>query len=415
MRPDEVRRKASSGAVKLSSGGPERRLVGLEGICLCPAQLAGNFPADIFEGIETDVVIGEKQARDPMTLMAPLFLPGAAYGQVGKNARLGLAYGASLAGAAFSTGEGGPLPEEREICKQFHGKCMVNWGPGRRKVTPELLAGSDAVVAELCGSGRGCTTALWRTERTTPLQAELWGAPPGLDLVTPPSPLDMEFPEDLKLHVQLLRELTDHRIPVIVRLGAARVHEEARLAIDSGADAVWLDALEAPLYGAPEVVVEEVGLPLLSVFSAARRAFEETGAKEKGVKLLVSGGISDGGEAYKAIALGADAVGVPEGARVAMGCNEGDGGICHTGKCPAGIATVDPKLEARLDWKVAGRSVANYLTALTDEVKLLAAAAGHTSVRGATPEDLRALSYDVAAITGLKLAGYDRPLPLWMH
>lgn len=415
MRPDEVKRKASSGAVKLSSGSPERPLPGFGSLSICPAQLSGTFPVDIFEGIETDVVIGEKQARDPLPLLVPIFLPGIPFGEVGKNARLGMAYGASLAGTVFGTGEGGVLPEEREICKQFHGKTMVSWGPARYGVTTEYLNTGDAVVIELCASGRGCTAALWRSERTTQMQSELWGVAQGFDWVAPPAHLDMEFPEDLKLHISLMRELTDHRVPVIVRMGASRVYEEVKLAVECGADAVWVEALESALYGAPDVVVEEVGLPLIGVFGPARKALEESGAREKGIRFLVSGGISDGGDVFKALALGADAVGVAEAARVAMGCNEGGGGNCHTGKCPVGIATMDPKLDAKLDWKAAGKSVANYINALADEVKLLAAATGHTNVRGATMDDLRALTYDAAALTGVKLAGYEKSLPMWMH
>jgi glutamate synthase domain-containing protein 2 len=415
MNPEEVKRKATSGAVRLSSGSPERPLPGLDSISICPAQLSGTFPADIFEGIETDVVIGEKQAKDPLTLMVPIFLPGMPFGQVGHNARLGLAYGASLAQTAFGTGVGGALPEEKEICRQFHGKLLASWGPARFGVTPEYLNGGNAVVLELCGTGRGCTTGLWRSERTTLAQADMYGVPAGFDWVIPPAHLDMEYPEDLKLHIALLREVTDHRIPIIVKMGAARVHQETKLAVECDADAVWIDALESPLYGAPDVIVEEVGLPLISVFEPARKAFEETGAREKGVRLLVSGGISDGGEVYKALALGADAVGVAEGALVAMGCNEEGGCNCHSGKCPAGIATLDPRLESTLDWKAAGKSVGNYINALSDEVKLLAAACGHTNIHAASIEDLRALTYDVAAITGIKLVGYEKSLPMWMH
>ena len=415
MNPEEVKRKAASGAVRLTSGGPERPLPGLESISICPAQLSGTFPADIFEGIETDVVIGEKEAKDPLTLMVPLFLPGFPFGQVGHNARLGLAYGASLAQTAFGTGEGGALPEEKEICRQFHGKLLASWGPARFGATPEHLAGGNAVVMELCGAGRGSTSGLWRSDRTTQAQAEMFGMPTGLDWVVPPAHLDMEYPEDLKLHISLLRELTGHRIPVIVKMGAARVQQETRLAVECGADAVWIEALESHLYGAPDVIVEEVGIPLISIFEPARKAFEETGAREKGVKLLVSGGMTDGGQVYKALAMGADAVGVPEGARIALGCTEMASGSCHSGKCPAGIATMDPNLESKLDWKTAGRSVANYINALSDEIKLLAAACGHASIHSASDEDLRALTYDAAAITGLKLAGYDKSLPMWMH
>jgi hypothetical protein len=31
-----------------------------------------------------------------------------------------------------------------------------------------------------------------------------------------------------------------------------------------------------------------------------------------------------------------------------------------------------------------------------------------------TRRNLRALDYDTAAISGLRLVGYDRPLPMWL-
>jgi glutamate synthase domain-containing protein 2 len=415
VREEEVHRKALSGAVKLSSACPSRPLPDFESLVVCPSQLEGGFPKDIFEGIDTDLVIGEKTSSNPLTLMTPAFVPGVPFGEIGKGARLALAYGASLAGTVFGTGEGGMLPEEKEICKQFRGKSMVSWGPARHGLSLDHLRSGDAVLIELCGGGRGCFTALWKAERTNPAQAALWNDPSGLDWVSPPVHLDMDTPDDLKVHVSLMRELTEHRVPVILKLGAARIYEEAKLAIESEADAVWIEGIEAPLYAAPEVVVEEVGLPLLTVFGPARRAFEDTGAHERGVKLLVSGGIVGGGDVFKALALGADAVGVGEGARIALGCKEECGTQCHTMKCPAGIATLDPALEAKLDWKSAGKCLANYIAALTDELKLLCASAGHTSSKGASLEDLRALTYDAAALTGVKLAGYDKSLPMWLH
>jgi glutamate synthase domain-containing protein 2 len=184
MNPEEVKRKAASGAVRLSSGGPERPVPGLDSLSICPAQLSGTFPADIFEGIETDVVMGEKQARDPLTLMVPVFLPGVPFGQVGHNARLGLAYGASLAQTAFGTGDCGAFPEELEICKQFHGKLVASWGPARFGVTPEYINGGNAVVVELCGGPRGpprprprCTASLRASTGSFPRPTWTWSIP----------------------------------------------------------------------------------------------------------------------------------------------------------------------------------------------------------------------------------------------
>ncbi|MEM3531165.1 MAG: glutamate synthase-related protein, partial [Nitrososphaerales archaeon] len=70
-----------------------------------------------------------------------------------------------------------------------------------------------------------------------------------------------------------------------------------------------------------------------------------------------------------------------------------------------GIATQDPNLRKRLKVDVAAIRVENYLRATIEELRMLAQLAGKTDVRNFEPEDLRAITVDVAAITGVKLAG----------
>ncbi len=107
----------------------------------------------------------------------------------------------------------------------------------------------------------------------------------------------------------------------------------------------------------------------------------------------------------KALALGADAVYVCTGVLIAMGCTACM--QCHSGQCPKGICTQDPELRKNLDIDEAAERVANYLKVITEECKMLAQLAGKTDVHNLEKEDLRALSEDVARITGVKMAGSD--------
>src|SRR5262249_14749357 len=78
---------------------------------------------------------------------------------------------------------------------------------------------------------------------------------------------------------------------------------------------------------------------------------------------------------------------------------------CHTGRCPVGITTQDPELIARLPVEEAAQRVANFLTAMTLEVQMIARACGKANVHDLDPEDLRALTLEASLITGIPLMG----------
>jgi len=119
------------------------------------------------------------------------------------------------------------------------------------------------------------------------------------------------------------------------------------------------------------------------------------------------------------MAMGADAVSIGSAAMIALNCNAdmypddyeklgtaaGYCHHCHTGKCPVGVATQDPKLEKRLEPELAGKRVKNYLATLTLELQTLARANGKSDVRNLEPEDLAALTVEAAAMARVPLAG----------
>ena len=93
----------------------------------------------------------------------------------------------------------------------------------------------------------------------------------------------------------------------------------------------------------------------------------------------------------------------------ALGTAPGACHHCHTGRCPVGVATQDPELEARMNPAAGAERVARYLTAMTMEITALAKACGKSSVHNLEVEDLRAMSFQASAFTGVKMAGIDRP------
>ena len=160
-----------------------------------------------------------------------------------------------------------------------------------------------------------------------------------------------------------MREATNYQVPIQLKLGAARVYDDVRMAAKCGPDVIYLDGAEGGTGAGPHIAAEETGIPLMAAIPEARRALEDVGLVDE-IDLVVAGGIRNGGDVAKCIALGAKAVAIGHSALMALNCNkeipgvtdyEGTVGVpagqcyhCHTGRCPVGITTQDPELRKRL-------------------------------------------------------------------
>ena len=352
----------------------------------------------------TDVTLGGRYARKPVKLQIPITIAGMSFGSLSANAKEALGRGASIAGTSTTTGDGGMTAEERA-----HSRTLVYQVlPSRYGMEPDQLRKADAIEVVVGQGAKPGGGGMLLGQKISKRVAEMRTLPEGIDQRSPCRHPDWTGPDDLEIKIHELREITDWEKPIYVKVGAARPYYDTALAVKSGADVVVLDGMQGGTAATQDVFIEHVGIPTLAAIRPAVQALIDLDMHRK-VQLIVSGGIRNGADVAKALALGADAVSIGTAALIALGDNDprhedeyrklGTTAGCyddwHEGRDPAGITTQDPELTKRLDPVAAGRRLANYLSVLTLEAQTIARACGKSHLHNLEPEDLVALTVEV--------------------
>ena len=357
---------------------------------------------------EIEVIIGEgRDVKFPLLLSHPIFLDSNPMGKVNKSVRIALAYGAGITKTPINIGEG-ILPEESRISKKFDGDLILQWSPLRIGLDSNIIDKAKAMVIDI----RRVNHPKKHTQGELLERIQGKEGLIGGEVLGPMRHLDIYSPDDIKKHVELLREATGYDPPIIVKIPPANVYEGTKAALKADADAVIIDSSLDPFSTLDSINGTYGGL-LMGSIPPAVKAFKAASAQKKGVKLLVSGGFRNGADIVKALALGVDACGIVESATMAIGCNLC--GECYNGNCESGIATKDQQLRTKFSWKIAGKHLANQINATKNDIELLLNYLGIQDIKNLNQKHITALTYDAAAITGVKLIGYDRELPMWFH
>jgi len=384
--------------------------------------LPGTLTRFVIEGYRekclTKTVLGPR-AKRPLVLDIPVYITGMSFGALSFEAKIALARGATMAGTATCSGEGGMIPDERRYSTKWFYQCIQS----RYGFNPHHLRLADACEFFI---GQGCKVGLGghlMGQKVTDQVAEMRSLPAGIDQRSPARHPDWLGPDDLALKIEEIREATNWEIPIQLKLGAARVYDDVRMAAKTDPDMIYIDGMEGGTGAGPHLATEETGVPGIAAIRQARKALDDVG-KTGEISLVYAGGIRNGGDVAKALALGADAVAIGHSSLMALNCNkdipeanfEEEMGVeaghcyrhcyhCHTGRCPVGVATQDPKLRARLDPDAAAERVYNFLHCLAIECQMMARACGKTNVHSLEPEDLAALTMEASALAMVPLAG----------
>ena len=115
--------------------------------------MPGTLTRFVIEGYrekcETKTVLGARFAKKPIELDIPVYITGMSFGALSLEAKMALAKGASMAGTATCSGEGGMIPPERDYSTKWYYQCIQS----RYGFNPHHLMLADAVEFFI---GQGC-------------------------------------------------------------------------------------------------------------------------------------------------------------------------------------------------------------------------------------------------------------------
>ena len=413
----EIRRASTTGIYDIRGGGSKRRVPHFDDLLFLGASMS-RYPLEGYrEKCETALKLGTRNAENPLEIDIPITIAGMSFGALSAQAKEALGRGASLAGTSTTTGDGGMTKEER----QHSNKLIYQYLPSRYGMNPDDLKKADAIEIVVGQGAKPGGGGMLLGQKINDRVAKMRTLTRGIDQRSACRHPDWTGPDDLEIKIIELREITQWKIPIFVKIGATRPFYDTSLAIKAGADAIVIDGMQGGTAATQDIFIEHVGIPTLACIRSSVEALQEQKLHRE-VQLIVSGGIRNGADVAKALALGADAVAIGTGSMIALNCNKEIPGVdfekemgvkaghcyhCHTGRCPVGVATQNPKLRKRLNPDDAALRVYNYLHAMTLEAQLLARACGKTNIHSLEPEDLAALTMEASALAKVPLAGTD--------
>ncbi len=385
----EIYKQANSGGVLLSSmGNPNPLPVYWDKILINASQVTNPSIDPLREPMETRVFLGKKPQKvrrakngkldcklpPQLELSMPVLFSAMSYGSISYNAHKSLALAASKLGIFYNTGEGGL--HEDFYC--YSPNTVVQVASGRFGVHEEYLKAGAAIEIKM---GQGAKPGIGGHLPGAKIVGDVSRTrmiPEGSDAISPAPHHDIYSIEDLRQLVFSLKEATEYKKPVIVKVAA--VHNIAAIASGiarSGADIIAIDGFRGGTGAAPTRIRDNVGIPIELALASVDQRLREEGIRNN-VSLIVGGSIRSAADVVKAIALGADACYIATAALLALGCHLCR--TCQSGKCNWGIATQRPELVKRLNPEIGSERLINLMTAWRHEIKELMGGMGINSI-----------------------------------
>lgn len=346
-------------------------------------------------------------------------ISGMSFGSLSGPAIEALNRGAQLANCLHNTGEGGISPHH------LHGGDLV-WQIGTgyfgcrdeqgnfdlERFTDQVAEHPvRAIEIKLSQGAKPGVGGFLAGAKITPEIAAARGIPVGVDCASPARHSAFGDVDSMLDFVEQLAEVSG--LPVGIKSAVGEIQFWSELAekmatTGRGVDFVTIDGSEGGTGAAPLVFSDHVALPLKIALARVYQQFLEQGIHDN-VVFNASGKLGFPETALFSFALGADMVSVAREAMLSIGCIQAQ--RCHTGHCPAGIATQNRWLMRGLDPTLKSARMANYIMALRKDLLRLSHACGVAHPALVTTEHFEILDDALGAIAASEIFGGHRCEP----
>ena len=375
-------------------GVPRPTLPQWDDIQLITAQMATKPLMDDAE-VGTELIIGPN-AKKPLRIEIPIFVSDMSFGALSEEAKVAMARGAELAGTGICSGEGGMLPDEQaENTRYFYELASAKFG-----YSEELL---PKVQAFHFKGGQGAKTGTGGHLPGNKVKgkiAEVRQLSEGQPAISPPTFSDLVSVQDFREVADRVRDISGG-IPIGFKLSAQHIERDIDFALEASADYIVLDGRGGGTGAAPLIFRDNISVPTIPALARARRHLDQ--CEKRDVTLIITGGIRTPSDFIKALCLGADGIAIANSAMQAIGCVAAR--ICNTNNCPAGIATQQAHLRAKLNVQKSAEQLARFLHASTELMVVMARACGHHHLNQFSSDDITTWKKDMAELTGIQFAG----------
>lgn len=338
------------------------------------------------------------QRKRPYRPASIINISAMSFGSLSAAAVEAMNIGAAKSEAYHNTGEGGLSPYH-----QRGGDVIFHFGTGYFGVRTEEGGFSmeklkhlvdenpcvKAIEIKLSQGAKPGKGGVLPGAKISPEIAEIRGVAVGKDVLSPTT--HMAFDSVGKL-LQLIEDIArETGLPVGIKgaIGKLDMWEElADLMLETGKgpDFITVDGGEGGTGAAPPSFADHVSLPWVYGFTSLYRLFKEKGLADR-IVFIGSGKLGFPGKAAMAFAMGVDCINVAREAMMSIGCIQAQ--ICHTNRCPSGIATQSKWLQNGINVPLKSDRLAQYFKTFRKEFLEITHAAGYEHPCQFTMEDIQ--------------------------